>query len=263
MRLTLKLFGICLLLFSCETKKPEFKLEHFKAYSLEDTDIAKYSLVIPKDQFTGDRLWHGTIRVYHEPKFLSNPVSKNREGLKDTSAHLAWYRVTPDTLWSDRDRIVDYRNQFTAYEKRQLKTGKVRYLLAASEKVEFGSVFPKNLDSFLCYEVMSSDTTVSTHVRLEDQFLTEETNAVGPVLFCNPVFIAGQPIQNEEDHLVWYILGPEATDFATRRGLKNIFHDPPIMVRVTSEILYLGVPTKKDGFEVVPKDTPPPWEEKH
>ncbi|HEX9667380.1 MAG TPA: hypothetical protein VGA95_12605 [Thermodesulfobacteriota bacterium] len=212
---------------------PVFNLDHFKAYNIHVKE-KKLPEVSVQDQFMPyrpEKINPDRIR------FFANPVSKDNAGKKDEFAHLTWYRIRKDKP----EKEITYLNQFTEFKPNKITVRKLSALLVPTEKIEKNSQFPKNLDHYLCYQVVTGFDR-SKQITLDDQFQEKvTTSAGGPEYFCNPSSKNNDPIKNNEDHLAVYVLG-RGKEVDKEITIKNQFKKQSLKVL---DQVFLLVPTKK------------------
>jgi hypothetical protein len=212
-----------------------FTLDHFKAYQI-DPQPADYEVRL-KGQFDQGYL---PARLLRYERFL-NPVSKNDEPIIDKNAHLNWYLIQTD---NEPVRTVSYYNQFGL---QTIKIGRAVALLVPTEKIEPGSQFPQKLDHYKVYEVLSAKDT-NKGVFLVDQFTQEQNVAYRPAYFAVPVEKVHNgtifPINNPEDHIVFYKLDPR--DWSFFRNTRDQFNFNE-MKTMWSDLL--GVPSHKLAWQ--------------
>jgi hypothetical protein len=212
------------------------RLDHYKVYQVEPQPVNANIWTL--GQF--DNTWEQAF-VYEYNRHL-NPVEKNGEGILNQNAHLSWYdiqtdnEVAPITVW--------VQNQFGP---QVLKLEKVVALLVPTEKIEQGSSFPDFLDHYKVYRVLPNNEE-HFPVYLRDQWGEEENRAMEPLYFAVPVnkYHNGAffPIQNPDEHLVFYRLEPQPWQVfhkvKDQFGAKEMF---------TYQSELLGVPTIKEGWQ--------------
>jgi len=214
-----------------------FTLDHFKVYQIEPQPAG--AEVRLRGQFDIDT-GHQPARLLQYEKFL-NPVSKNNEPIIDKNRHLNWYLIeAPD----EPVRQVSFYNQFGL---QNITIGNAKALLVPTEKVEPGSVFPQGLDHYKVYEVLSAQN-LGQGVILQDQFGTEQNSAYIAAYFAVPVEKVHNgkvfPINNPEDHIVFYRLDPR--NWNEQRPTIDQFGNHE-MFTLWSELL--GVPTHKMAWQ--------------
>lgn len=230
--------GILLLTITAGTtrtksdEKLAFKLDHFKVYKVKSLEMQQ--AVGLRGQFDKE-----VKKVFlHTLTLFANPVSKNGAKLIDRNAHLTWYALKQDSTEPKRPLVV--RNQFGT---QKLVIGRPLFLLVPAEKIEKGSVFPRRLDHFKCYEVLSGEPA-RKGVSLKDQFGGEKVKVMKPKLFAVPVEKhfrdRVEKIKNKRDHLVFYEISPK--DYALRKEVRDQFGKRTLSVAAS---VMLGVPSLK------------------
>lgn len=216
----------------------KFLLDHYKVYAIAPADVSFQ--VYLRGQFDGD-LFQDT-KVYRYERFL-NPADKNGEGIIDKYAHLNWYAIFQEQLEPVRKVTID--NQFGV---QTFKIDQPVALLVPAEKVEPGSQFPAKLDHYKVYRIIVTNEFITAPVNIQDQFGSEDNLALQPTYFAVPVekkhADAYYPINNPQDHLVFYQLEPK--DWQVRRRTKDQFGN---LVMTTRYSDLLGVPSLKLGWE--------------
>jgi hypothetical protein len=211
----------------------DLKLDYFKFYDVENR--AAEADVLLRGQFD-KRAQRMRLRLLD---FFANPVSKNGEPMYDKNAHLAWYRgIQP----AEPPRRVVLENQFGKFD---IRTGTGYGLLVPAQKIETGSVFPKELDHFKVYRLLDVEDVPAKVLKLRDQFGTDEVKLRLPLFFAVPVAKRHGDktfrINNEGAHLLIFSI--------TTRELQK-----PIRVRTqfargvslrVVRSLMLGVPSRK------------------
>jgi hypothetical protein len=218
-------------------------LDHFKVYEVEKIPVTfkvqlsdQLNLPLHDVKLEALTMFANATRKAH---------GNTQVGVRDANAHLTWYALTQPQV--EPRRTIRFRNQFGQHSV-DIKTP--RFLLVPTEKTsDAGSVFPKSLDHYKCYEVIKVNTAPPPPaVVLRDQFGPKPQVQVGkPRYFCTPVrkVREGLPpvgIQNAKDHLAVYDLPPQphAVAIKTRdqfgsRALKVI------------RSVMLAVPTEKQA----------------
>ena len=215
----------------------KFLLDHYKVYVIEPMEV-EFQVWL-RGQFDGN-IWDYT-KLYTYERFL-NPADKNGEGIIDKHAHLNWYRTAQENL--EPIRKIEVFNQFGL---QTIKTDQPVAMLVPAEKIEPGSEFPQKLDHYKVFRIISYDGFQPVQVTIKDQFGAEENKALYPVYFAVPVEKRHNsyfPINNREDHLVFYQLDPR--EWEEGRVTKDQFGALDMKTRY-SELL--GVPTQKLGWE--------------
>jgi hypothetical protein len=220
------------------TAPAKFLLDHYKVYVIEPMDV-EFKVWL-RGQFDGN-IWDLT-KLYTYERFL-NPADKNGEGIIDKHAHLNWYRTAQENL--EPIRKIEVFNQFGL---QTIKTDQPVAMLVPAEKIEPGSQFPANLDHYKVFRIISYDGFQPVPVVIKDQFGVEDNRALRPVYFAVPVEKRHNngyyPINNREDHLVFYQLDPR--EWNEGRTTKDQFGALDMKTRY-SELL--GVPSQKLGWE--------------
>ncbi|MBC7965231.1 MAG: hypothetical protein H7Z17_04820 [Fuerstia sp.] len=240
------LASISLLLFAAVTATAaDFKLDHFKVYDVKDTKVAV--TVALHGQFDKEAVKANLVALTH----FANPVSKNKEPIRDKNAHLTWYRIEQEM--KEPKREIEIENQFG---KHRLVLGQPKFLLAPAEKKEPGSAFPKELDHFKVYEVLKGESVGKT-VSLEDQFGIEGKVDVSlPKFFCVPVDKQHgdklTKIRNGEDHLAVYEIASTSRLTLDQFGEHKLAFEPCEMLCVPSKkrIVEPPVQASLDHFKV-------------
>lgn len=217
-------------------KMSPFQLDHFKVYRIEPQPAN--ATVFLRGQFENNFVKTALGRYI---RFM-NPVNKNNEGIIDKHAHLNWFQIFQDVL--EPNRKVSLHNQFGL---QTIKIGQPVALLAPAEKREPDSQFPQRLDHFKVYEVIQSEL-VNRSVTLRDQFGSSQNIAISARYFAVPVEKrhnnAYFPIENPQDHIVFYVLEPK--ELNKFRETKDQFG---LHKMTTRYIELLGVPSKKIAWE--------------
>jgi len=208
-----------------------FNLDHFLTYYINPIPV-DFEVRL-RGQFDNQFL---PVRLTLYERFL-NPVDKNGEGIIDKFSHLNWYMI---------DAPDEPRRQVSLYNQFGLQTIVIDQpyaLLAPAEKVEPGSQFPAQLDHYKVYVVIEGEHP-QIPVTLKDQFGSQGNVAMSPAFFAVPVEKRhnGQhfPIQNPDDHILFYRLDP--IDVAEYRPTVDQFGRWD-MKTLFSELL--GVPSHK------------------
>lgn len=211
----------------------ELKLDYFKFYDVENRDAA--ADVLLKGQFDqrGQRM---RVRLLD---YFANPVSKNGEKMHDKHAHLAWYRGIQPV---EPPRRVVLENQFG---KLEIRVGTVYGLLVPTQKLEAGSLFPKELSHFKVYRLLDAEPAPGVVLKLRDQFGGDEVKLNLPRYFAVPVAKRhgdkSFPIYNERAHLLIYGITTKETPKAIK--IRNQFANG-VAVRVVRSLM-LGAPSVK------------------
>jgi hypothetical protein len=211
----------------------ELKLDYFKFYDVDNRpaegDVFLRGQFDQRSQKMGLRLLD----------FFANPVSKNGEPLYDKNAHLAWYRgVQP----REPRRQVVVENQFGKFD---IRTGTGYGLLAPTQKLEKGSVFPDELDHYKVYRLLDVERVPGNGLTLRDQFRSEEVKLHLPLYFAVPVTKRHgdktYPIHNTRAHLL--IFSITTSELEKTIKLRNQFSRGTSVGVVRS--LMLGAPSLK------------------
>lgn len=214
-----------------------YQLEHFTVWDVADVPV-DFTVGLQDQFMVKEELTH-LAAIDH----LANPAAKD-ESPYDPDHHLLWYRI--DSGLEHCSETVTVNNQFGEQVLQLLPDRE--YLLVPAKKDLHPT--PENLDHFLCYEVVN-DVPNHGDWFIQDQFMPGgQVLPVGPArYFCNPVRKSHDdvvtPIDNPEDHLVFYQLPPipwKAVPLVTDQFVT----DQPLPVL---ELLYLGVPTDKESHE--------------
>ena len=211
----------------------ELKLDYFKFYDVGNREAE--GDVLLRGQFD-QRPQKMNLRLLD---FFANPVSKNGEPLYDKNAHLAWYRGVqpPEPL-----RRVLLENQFGKFD---IRIGTGYGLLVPTQKVEQGSVFPKELDHYKVYRLADVEQVPAKVLKLTDQFGSDEVKLLLPLYFAVPVTKRHgdktEPIHNEKAHLL--IFSITTGDREKTVKLRNQFASG-ISVRVVRSLM-VGAPSLK------------------
>jgi hypothetical protein len=217
------------------TPQIAFHLDHYMVYVVKALPIGQTIRLF--GQF--DTTWQSAF-VDRYTRHL-NPVEKNGEPINDKDAHLSWYDIQGQ---NEPIRSVWLENQFGPQD---IKIGEAVALLVPTEKIEPGSQFPPNLDHYKVYKVVSGNP-VNAQVDLVDQFMQQGNVAMQPVYFAVPVQKRHNgtifPINNPDDHLIFYQLDP--IDFNFFRQTKDQFG-----LKDTSTLFteLLGVPSRKLAWQ--------------
>jgi hypothetical protein len=215
-----------------------YQLEHFTVWDVGDFPVGE--AVELQDQFAPDLRPALVDTLDH----LSNAASKN-ETPYDEDRHLLWYRI--DQGIGPCPERVTVNNQFGEQDLHLARDPD--YLLVPAQKDPHPE--PDGLDHFLCYPVIKSEP-INSEKFVEDQFYVGPVFVVNAAYFCNPVRKIHNdietPIENGEDHLVFYHVAPipgvfpaNVTDqFVTDLDLATI------------DLRYLGVPTDKASEYCIP-----------
>lgn len=211
----------------------ELKLDYFKIYDVANRE-AEADLQL-RGQFDR-RPQKMRLRLLD---YFANPVSKNGEPLFDRNAHLAWYRGVqpPEPI-----RRVVLENQFGKFD---IRTGTGYGLLVPTQKLERGSVFPKELDHFKVYRLVDAEKVPEANLKLRDQFGSDEVKLRLPLFFAVPVLKRHgdktYPIQNERAHLL--IFSITTRELSKKIRLRNQFA-PGTPIAVVRSVM-LAAPSLK------------------
>lgn len=219
--------------------------DHFKVYIVDSLEVDDYPEVILEDQFDRESQTKEQVKL-SAIEFFANPVSKNGGKIRDTNAHLTWYRFEEQ----GPERTVTFKNQF---DTQTWRLGRPVYLLVPTEKREPGteSAFPRGLDHFKCYEVLSEQPP-EREVTLEDQFdkkldRKEVVTVRRPKFFCNPVQKNDEEIKAPKNHLACYLItSDEGFPSPLSVSVKDQFGENTLTVK---ESQMLCVPSEKLTFE--------------
>ena len=229
-------------------------LEHFQCYPVLRANPEVEAGVGLFDQFTlslgtnlSDRF--EKVRVLGASWFC-NPTRKLHNGqafdVRDVRQHLTFYWIRAERR--EPQRVVKIQNQFG---EQSLRLHESLFLAVPTKKADHDA--PLDLDHFKCYRATGARVR-RPMVGLSDQFILPVTRhrVRKPVAFCNPVeklhtdFIV--PIRNEESHLTCYSM-TAANTFVGRTEISNQFGSQGLLVGTPR---VLCVPTRKQGFEVIP-----------
>jgi hypothetical protein len=179
---------------------------------LGPTDHQKVYRIGEGPPFTGllelrDQFGFGNYQ-YQGPFWLSTPVQKNTEPIRDPATHYLWYEIFKPLI--DPVRQVVVQNQFG---EGLLEVRNAHYLLVPALKNQNpGTPLPTHQNHFKCYDAIGGSALPT--VTLVNQFGTEVVQVLRPALLCNPVekTHAGQvfPILFPQDHFVCYDIFPRA-----------------------------------------------------
>lgn len=244
---------------STVTSGSSYTLDHYKVYDVRDVplqgELGPGRPVFTEGQFDGGPKPGTLLTVTHfaTPALITRPGESAPSFFNDR-AHLTWYELQETE--EDPVRRVTFTNQLGEDQKIVIQNAK--YLLLPTTKLlnRPPDTVPDDLDHYKCYEVTESvDVDTGHTVDVEDQFRIEAGVVVGdPAYFCVPankyhgMGETGPGLLNAEDHLVVY-------DIPSKRGpvppfkTKDQFQDHPGFVVI--ETVFLCVPSKKTGFEVV------------
>jgi len=210
-------------------------LDHYKVYQVQPQVVNAPVDLLGQFETDFKPAW-----VYEYNRHL-NPVSKNGEGILRQNAHLSWYTIETE---AEPARQVIIQNQFGLQE---FIIQEAVALLVPTEKLEPGSSFPNFLDHYKVYRVVQANP-VFRPVFLQDQWCQEQNEAMQPEYFAVPVekLHNGQwfPINNPDDHLVFYNLEPTPWNFF--HWTSDQFGFKPM---TTTNTELLGVPSFKLGWQ--------------
>jgi hypothetical protein len=212
---------------------PKAPPDHLKCYSGRFSPRFQRRPVTLADQF-GQK--QSTVL---RPLLLCNPAAKNAEPRFDRRAHLECYALKPERI----NRTVLVRNQFGT---RTVTLKRATMLCVPSEKNQEGK--PEELDHFKCYTGNFPRFRPPRTVTLVDQFHTEQTKALRPVMLCNPTSKNGEPVRDPRTHLECFALRPQRV--ARAATVSNQFGQRTVRTR-RAELLC--VPSAK--FEPGPTTT--------
>jgi hypothetical protein len=128
------------------------------------------------------------------------------------------------------------------------------FLAVPTQKIEKGSVFPKEFNHFKAYRVVEGKFEPKV-VELKDQWDGKpiKVKVIKPFLFCNPVVKYRKdkkaPIFNERYHLTCYYIDPKG--FASSPKSIEIQNQFGKRRLYPQQYFVLCVPTDKLGFEVI------------
>lgn len=215
-------------------------LDHFRAYDVKPVPVSfRVQLSDQLDPAPKDAELDALVLFANPSRKVHGATSV---GVKDGDRHFTWYALKQ--AQPEPRRTVRFRNQFGQHS---VDIRDPRFLLVPAEKTsDPGSEFPKTLDHYKCYEIVTVNTAPALPVvTLGDQFDTASLQVGAPNLFCTPVkkVREGEPpvgIQNAKDHLAVYDLPPKPV----ARDIKALdqFGDHELVV--TQSVL-LVVPTEK------------------
>jgi hypothetical protein len=217
------------------------ELDHFKVYEVEKVEVD--FRVRLTDQLDTAPKESNLEALSH----FANPSRKvhagDQVGVKNPNRHLNWYALTQQQ--PEPRRTIRYLNQFGQHS---VDIQDPRFLLVPAQKTsDDGSVFPKSLDHYKCYEVIEVNTAPAPPVvTLGDQFGSEQNVQVGkPRYFCLPVMKEREgerphEIVNADDHLAVYDIPPEAHQLEIK--VRDQFDERAL--KVIRSVL-LAVPTEK------------------
>jgi hypothetical protein len=239
-------------------------LDHFRCYYLPNQPVLNIPIRL-QDQFDAalpspqnfESINQLTLaRICNTTQKLINNVTTP---MTNPNHHLAMYQINPQPIIP---RTVLVSNQFDGPSGvgQTLMVSDARFLLVPSGKIPLPGTQPSpspDLDHYKCYA--AGGNRVNLLPFLTDEFISENTFVLWPVLFCNPVLkIHGTVttnIQNNRDHLTCYA--------TTGTRFTGILNPPGIGIRnqfgtVAAPVLkpdMLCVPSLKLSWSVV---VPPP-----
>jgi BarA-like signal transduction histidine kinase len=217
------------------------KLDYFQVYDVVDrpVDPEQAGKLQLKGQFDKGRV----SMVLKHLDFFANPVSKNGEPLFDKQAHLAWYVGAQP---AEPARVVSLENQFGKFE---IQIGRGRGLLVPTQKIEPGSVLPRELDHYKVYQVLHISKPLQQAMRLRDQFRASEARLTSALFFAVPVQkwhnAATQVIQNPKTHLLIVGISPRPIEKAIT--IRNQFVKRA-QLSVQRSVM-LAIPSVKRGWK--------------
>jgi hypothetical protein len=238
------------LLFVMMSLSTSARYNHFKLYVVKSAEPIKPILVELKDQF--DKEPHkAELEVI---SYFSNPVEKKHDRatyrIEFPNAHLTWYKFQTEV--KPVKRAVKIKNQFG---EQKLILEEALFLAVPTQKVERGSVFPREFNHFKAYRVVEGDFKPA-EVTLQDQFDGKpiKVKVIKPFLFCNPVEkIRGKrktPIYNKIYHLTCYFIEPKEFASSAPRSISivNQFGKNRLYIQ---QYFVLCVPTDKLAVEEI------------
>jgi hypothetical protein len=212
--------------------RAQTKLDHFTVYSVSGSPSPDVSVKL-KGRFDPTP---NDARV-RDLTFYSTWVNKNKEGILDKNAHLAWHTCEQKVV---PKRAVVITDQFGT---QRLTLGLTKFLLVPSARI--GTPTSPRLDHYLAYQVSDAPARPIRPVSLTDDFGTVAPAAVGkPKYFCVPVEKVHNdktfPMHNRRDCLTVYEVSPSRSlpGFAIANQIGR-FKFPGLVRR------YLAVPTEK------------------
>ncbi|HEX6904226.1 MAG TPA: hypothetical protein VF789_31240 [Thermoanaerobaculia bacterium] len=218
-------------------------LDHFQVYTVQQVDVS--FAVRLTDQFDPAAKKGQVVAITHFSNATRKVHGSTQVGIKDTNAHLTWY--TLKQAQAEPRRTVRFRNQFGQHS---VDIRDPRFLLVPTHKTSHaGSQFPKNLDHYKCYEVITVNTAPTLPVvKLGDQFGSRTGQVGKPLFFCTPVRKQRSDEKPPElfdakTHLAIYALPamPRAVSIKTRDQFG------PRQLNVLRSVM-LAVPTEKQVF---------------
>lgn len=239
-------------------------LDHFRCYYIPN-QVAFNAGISLQDQFDGigstnfENIQQLTLaRICNTTEKIFNGVTTP---MTNPNHHLAMYLLSPQAI---TPRTVLASNQFDqpAGAGQALVVSEALFLLVNSGKIPLPGTTPSpssDLDHYKCYQ--AGGARINAFPLLTDEFITENTLVLWPVLFCNPTIkIHGSTttnIQNNRDHLVCYA--------TVGTAFKGILNPPGVGIRnqfglVAVQVLQpdmLCVPSAKLSWAVVPPPPPP------
>ncbi len=228
-----------------ETKPtlPPYRLDHFRAYNVEEAVEYKVEL---GGQFDDDR-----FRAYRLDRLdhFANPVNKNREGIFDRLAHQTWYNIVEEEPIQPF-RIVHVDNQFG---EQIFRIGHPSLLLVPARKVQESRRISPRLDHFLCYPVegVMEGAIGGGSVSLADQFRPGEgVELLAPLFFGVPVKKRYRrttvDIMHKDDHLTVY--ETSAVEHVREFGAADQFSERHRLTTVSTALL--AVPSSKTRWHL-------------
>ena len=203
---------------------PEQRVDHFRCYIVPMSPVLNVAATLT-DQFDVAAGQVEQITQLVIVRFC-NPVQKTLSSgvitpIVNINHHLTLFTINTQPVVL---RTVVVKNQFG---QQVLTTADAKILAVPTGKAlppNPAPPAPTDLDHYKCYN--ASGNAVNVLANLKDQFLSENTTVLRPVLFCNPVkkthggIIVG--ILNPDVHLVCY--ATSASSFAgTSINIRNQF----------------------------------------
>jgi hypothetical protein len=182
--------GSCV--FLQDNEALECNRDHYKCYRTRPPRLPTRTVTLT-DQFGQ------TQAQVRRPIRFCNPVDKNDEGIHDTTAHLACYKIRETGFQKRRVRVTNQFGQQT------LMVNRPDTLCVPAEKDNVPS--PLNINHFKCYRVTQVRGTPrfeDREVDLEDQFETKNTEVMKPVWLCNPVDKNDEDVPDPAGHLTCF-----------------------------------------------------------
>jgi hypothetical protein len=143
---------------------------------------------------------------------------------------------------------VILENQFGRFD---IRTGTGYGLLVPTQKLEQGSVFPKELDHYKVYRLTDVEQVPDKVLKLKDQFGGSEVKLRLPLYFAVPVTKRHgdrtEPIHNERAHLLIFSITTQEVQKTIK--LRNQFARG-ISVRVVRSLM-LAAPSLKREWKPV------------